>query len=48
MALAQIIDLDERRRARQTATPSPTAETIAAAAPVWCYVWMPVYFWYLP
>ena len=46
MALAQIIDLEERRRARTTTTPATTMP-VAAAAPLWCYVWMPVYFWYV-
>ncbi len=49
MALAQIIDLDERRRARVSSAPStPPATTIAPAmpAPMWL-VWMPVYFWYV-
>jgi len=42
MALAQIIDLEARRRARLS--PEPVATT---AQPVWCYMWMPVYFWYV-
>ena len=44
MALAQIIDLAERRRARTVA-----ADVIAPAAfpPLWCCVWMPVYYWYV-
>jgi hypothetical protein len=44
MALAQIIDLEERRRARQA--PAIVAP-IAGPTPAWCYVWMPIYFWYV-
>jgi hypothetical protein len=50
MALAQIIDLEERRRARVThaASTSPTiSPTISGGPSMWCYVWMPVYFWYV-
>ncbi len=46
MALAEIIDLQERRRSRQ---PAPAAQPSGLAVPdVWYCVWMPVYFWYLP
>jgi len=41
MALAQIIDLDARRRARLSPEP------VSAPVPLWCYMWMPVYFWYV-
>ena len=40
--MADIIDLDERRKARLAA--APPASTFS---PMWCYVWMPVYYWYL-
>jgi hypothetical protein len=55
MALAQIIDLDEVRRARRAAP-----ATVAAAAmsmplssaadhlPMWCCYWVPVMYWYVP
>jgi hypothetical protein len=49
MALAQILDLDEARRrraaARPLATPAmgPSNDVLAA----WCYLWMPMYFWYV-
>ena len=45
MALAQIIDLEERRRARRA--PEHAFVTDTAAAPMWCYVWVPMYFWYV-
>jgi hypothetical protein len=46
MALAQIIDLEERRRSRQV--PAASLAPTAGVTPVWYYVWMPVYFWYVP
>ena len=43
MALADIIDLEEHRRSRR-----PVVQTVpSAAGPLWCYVWMPVYYWYV-
>ncbi len=42
MQPAPIIDLEERRRARRAPVAAETA------APMWCFVWMPVYYWYLP
>jgi len=42
MALAQIIDLEERRRAR-----APLSQATPVAMPMWCYLWMPVYVWYV-
>lgn len=43
MALGEIIDLEERRRARRT----PVAGE-AQVSPIWCVVWVPVYYWYMP
>ena len=45
MALAQIIDLDARRRAR-VASPTAAAygQPASSPAPVWYCMWMPVYF----
>jgi hypothetical protein len=45
MALAQIIDLDARRRAR--VAPQAQAPLAPSTMPVWYCMWMPVYFWYL-
>jgi hypothetical protein len=44
MALAQIIDLEERRRAR-VSTPNPAPAPVQQ--PVFYFMWMPVYFWYV-
>lgn len=44
MALAQIIDLEARRRARHSAPLQAPVQP--SPAPVW-FMWMPVYFWYV-
>lgn len=53
MALAQILDLDEARRRRATrAQPSmPAAAMVAGPSndvmAAWCFLWVPMYFWYV-
>lgn len=52
MALAQIIDLEERRARRAARAPAPAfAPAMAASNDAminpWCYCWMPMYFWYV-
>ena len=49
MALAQILDLDEARRRRAPkAQPSEALSMPSVAGmPSWCFVWMPMYFWYV-
>jgi len=51
MAQAQIIDLDEVRRARRAApsqAPAMMPMSPADQGPLWCYYWMPVMYWYVP
>jgi hypothetical protein len=47
MALAQIIDLDDVRRARRASTESMMMPASAPLESMWCFVWMPVYYWYV-
>ena len=51
MALAQIIDLQERR-ARRAATQAPSLAAVMspsndAMISPWFYCWMPMYYWYV-
>ena len=51
MALAQIIDLGERRARRAAAQAPSCAPAMApsndAMINPWCCCWMPMYFWYV-
>lgn len=56
MALAEIIDLDEVRRARRATAASeipgqqlsPLSSPAAAHPAMWCCYWVPVMYWYVP